>query len=53
MDIGEPRRIIEVEPASIPVPETIPIPEREPAPSEPAPSEPARTGAAPPPSRPT
>jgi hypothetical protein len=36
MDIGEPRKIIEVEPATIPVPETIPMPQTEPA-SEPVP----------------
>ncbi len=39
MDIGRPKRIIEVEPASWPLPETLPILEPEPAPqpSEPAP----------------
>ena len=40
MDIGQPRRIIEVEPVNLPVPETIPepalVPEPAPA-SEPAP----------------
>ena len=40
MDIGEPRKIIEVEPATLPVPETIPLPERDPAPAEPVPAEP-------------
>lgn len=32
MDIGPPRRIIEVEPVTIPVPEILPEPERIPAP---------------------
>lgn len=32
MDIGPPRRIIEVEPVSLPVPETLPEPERIPEP---------------------
>ena len=39
MDIGQPRRIIEVEPVNLPVPETIPEPELVPEPvpvSEPA-----------------
>jgi hypothetical protein len=42
MDIGEPRKIIEVEPATLPVPETIPMPEPAPAerPSEPTPAGP-------------
>ena len=41
MDIGQPRRIIEVEPISLPVPEA---PDDVPAPSSPEPSrsEPAR-----------
>ena len=38
MDIGRPKRIIEVEPVSVPLPEE--IPDLEPAPTEPAPSEP-------------
>jgi len=42
MDIGEPRKIIEVEPATLPVPETIPLPETDPAPARPVPPEPAR-----------
>ena len=33
MDIGPPRRIIEVEPIDLPVPETIPAPEQVPAPA--------------------
>jgi hypothetical protein len=41
MDIGQPKRIIEVEPVSLPLPETIPAPEPQPAkvpePAEPAP----------------
>ncbi len=42
MDIGRPKRIIEVEPASTPLPETIPLPTapepaREPVPAEPSP----------------
>ena len=40
MDIGQPKRIIEVEPASLPLPEAIPAPEPEPAPV-PEPAEPA------------
>ncbi len=44
MDIGPPRRIIEVEPVDLPVPETIPEPERvpesvpEPMPAAPLPA---------------
>ena len=38
MDIGRPKRIIEVEPVSIPLPEE--LPDLEPVPAEPAPSEP-------------
>jgi hypothetical protein len=47
MNIGEPRRVIEVEPVSEPVPEQIPLPEpeRSPAPVEPE-REPARTAGA-------
>ena len=41
VDIGRPKRIIEVEPASWPLPETLPVLEPEPVlvpqPSEPAP----------------
>jgi hypothetical protein len=40
MDIGQPKRIIEVEPVSLPLPEAIPAPEPEPA-SVPEPAEPA------------
>jgi hypothetical protein len=40
VDIGKPKRIIEIEPASIPVPETIPAPEPLPA-STPEPAAPA------------
>jgi hypothetical protein len=39
MDIGPLRRIIEVEPTSLPIPEQLPDPERVP---EPEPVEPAR-----------
>ena len=35
MDIGEIRRVIEVEPLTIPVPEVIPIPEPVPEPVAP------------------
>ena len=38
MDIGPARRIIEIEPISLPLPEE--IPNLEPAPAEPAPAEP-------------
>jgi hypothetical protein len=38
MDIGRPKRIIEVEPVSVPLPEE--LPDLEPAPAELAPSEP-------------
>ena len=41
MDIGQPKRIIEVEPVSLPIPEAIPAPEPRPAkvpePAEPSP----------------
>jgi hypothetical protein len=40
VDIGKPKRIIEIEPESIPVPETIPAPEPVPSPV-PEPSSPA------------
>jgi hypothetical protein len=39
MDIGKPKRIIEIEPESIPVPETIPAPEPSPS-SVPEPASP-------------
>ncbi len=38
MDIGPARRIIEIEPVSLPMPEE--VPDLEPAPAEPAPAEP-------------
>jgi hypothetical protein len=41
MDIGQPKRIIEVEPASLPLPDTIPEPDALPA-QVPEPAEPAR-----------
>ena len=41
MDIGQPKRIIEVEPVSLPLPEAIPAPDPQvtpvPEPAEPAP----------------
>jgi hypothetical protein len=41
MDIGQPKRIIEVEPVSLPLPEAIPAPDPRPTqvpePAEPAP----------------
>jgi hypothetical protein len=40
MDIGQPKRIIEVEPASLPLPEAIPAPDPAPLPT-PVPAEPA------------
>ena len=42
MDIGKPRRIIEIEPVSLPLPDLVPDPTPEPArPAEPAtPAEP-------------
>ncbi len=41
MDIGQPKRIIEVEPVSLPLPEAIPAPEPQPTPvPEPAESAP-------------
>ncbi|MGZ6545497.1 MAG: hypothetical protein ACXVEI_09325 [Actinomycetota bacterium] len=40
MDIGQPKRIIEVEPASLPLPETLPTPEPQPA-KTPEPAQPA------------
>lgn len=46
MDIGPPRRIIEIEPVSLPLPDLVPDPApgpTAPAPTEPAPSEPAPT----------
>ena len=41
MDIGRPQRIIEVEPVSLPLPET--IPDLEPVTPEPAQAEPDRS----------
>ena len=41
MDIGRPQRIIEVEPVSLPLPET--VPDLAPATPEPAPAEPDRS----------
>lgn len=42
MDIGQPKRIIEVEPVSLPLPEAIPAPAPDPQPtSVPEPAEPA------------
>jgi hypothetical protein len=44
MDIGPPRRIIEIEPVSLPLPDLVPDPAPEPAaPAEPAPAEPPTT----------
>ncbi len=40
MDIGQPKRIIEVEPVSLPLPETLPTPEPQPA-KTPEPAQPA------------
>jgi hypothetical protein len=40
VDIGKPKRIIEVDPVSIPIPETIPAPEPVPTPA-PEPATPA------------
>lgn len=40
MDIGQPKRIIEVEPVSLPLPEAIPAPDPQPA-FEPEPAQPA------------
>ncbi len=40
MDIGQPKRIIEVEPVSLPLPEAIPAPDPRPAPAR-EPAEPA------------
>ena len=45
MDIGRPQRIIEIEPVSLPLPET--VPDLEPATTpQPAPAEPDRSGTA-------
>jgi hypothetical protein len=44
MDIGPPRRIIEIEPVSLPLPDLVPEPAEHPAapaPAEPAPVDPA------------
>jgi hypothetical protein len=41
MEIGKPRRVIEIDPVSEPVPEPVPVPEqvpREPSPAEPVPA---------------
>lgn len=46
MDIGAPRRIIEVEPVDLPIPETIPEPIREPEPV-PVPERPAERASRP------
>jgi hypothetical protein len=40
VDIGQPKRIIEVEPVSLPLPETLPDPEPQPA-KTPEPAQPA------------
>lgn len=40
VDIGKPKRIIEIEPTSVPLPETIPAPDPLPV-STPEPAEPA------------
>jgi hypothetical protein len=40
VDIGQPKRIIEVEPVSLPLPETLPTPEPQPA-KTPEPAQPA------------
>jgi len=44
MDIGPPRRIIEVEPVTVPLPVELPdpIPEPVPVPADPSPADPAR-----------
>ena len=42
MNIGEPERIIEIEPVMVPVPEVIPDPIRAPDEPDPKPLEPAR-----------
>lgn len=40
MNIGRPKRIIEIEPATMPLPDpAIPLPEPGPAPAEPMPAE--------------
>jgi hypothetical protein len=39
LDIGRPKRIIEIEPASVPVPEPIELPLSEPAPAPVMPAE--------------
>jgi hypothetical protein len=43
VNIGKPRRIIEVEPVSLPLPEVLPEPATEPA-TEPRPAEPFAPG---------
>jgi hypothetical protein len=53
MDIGQPRRIIEIEPVSLPLPDLVPDPEPEPAtPAEPAAPPAPATPAEPEPVRP-
>jgi hypothetical protein len=42
MNIGRPKRVIEVEPTSLPLPEVVPAPAPEPAPVDPVPVEPGR-----------
>ena len=49
MNIGEPKRTIEIEPVMVPVPEPLPVEEPIPGPAparepEPVPAGPARTG---------
>jgi hypothetical protein len=44
LNIGEPRRVIEIEPVSVPVPEQVPVPAPEPEPDAPA-REPVENGA--------
>jgi hypothetical protein len=41
MDIGRPRRIIEIEPESLPLPNLVPDPGPTPVPADPTPSEPS------------
>ncbi len=42
VNIGQPKRIIEIEPVELPLPALEPVPENEPTPAAPAPLEPAR-----------
>jgi hypothetical protein len=46
MNIGQPKRIIEIEPATLPVPGEL-VPDAEPSIAEPEPAVPDRTPAAP------